>query len=302
MFRTHFMRELLRWTFVLVSATTVSLVAGLLSTVAPVEAPKYGHRGAERDRALGVGSLFSVFEPTIRYFAAFMVALPLGKLREWQARDLRRADDMFGLSADELSALSALSAAVLGVAVFAIAHAAGTSLWLGVFASVIGLVLPTLQVREVIRQRAKSVTRALPPAIEIAAMCMGAGLDFPAALRVLSERNAPTPSPLGREFSIILEQLDLGNTRKEALERFAERVPSRAVEDFVHAVIQAEQKGNPLARVLQVQGRTLNMRRSVAAEEAAARAGVLMILPMVLLMVAILLLLMGPFLVKGIGW
>ena len=72
--------------------------------------------------------------------------------------------------------------------------------------------------------------------------------------------------------------------------------------DFVNAVVQAEQKGNPLARVIQVQGRMLNMRRSVAAEEAAARAGVLMIGPMVLQLGCILLLLMGPFLVKGIGF
>jgi len=56
------------------------------------------------------------------------------------------------------------------------------------------------------------------------------------------------------------------------------------------------------ARVIQVQGRMLNMRRSVAAEEAAARAGVLMIGPMVLLVMCILLLLMGPFFVKGIGF
>ena len=76
----------------------------------------------------------------------------------------------------------------------------------------------------------------------------------------------------------------------------------RAVRDFVHAVIQAEQKGNPLARVLQVQGRMLNMRRSVAAEEAAARAGVLLIIPMICLMGSVLLLLMGPFMVQGLGW
>ena len=119
---------------------------------------------------------------------------------------------------------------------------------------------------------------------------------------MLAEKNSPKPSPLGREFAVILEHLDFGHTRKLALERFAERVPNRAVRDFVHAVIQSEQKGNPLARVLQIQGRMLNMRRSVLAEEAAARAAVLMIIPMVFLLGAILLLLMGPFIVKGIGW
>ena len=66
-------------------------------------------------------------------------------------------------------------------------------------------------------------------------------------------------------------------------------------------MIQAEQKGNPLAQVLEVQARMLRMRRSVAAEEAAARAAVLLMLPLVLLLLAVLLLLFGPFLVNGVG-
>jgi tight adherence protein C len=128
------------------------------------------------------------------------------------------------------------------------------------------------------------------------------GLDFPGAMRTVSKPTNGRPNALSSELSALLEELELGHTRKEALEHFAERVPTQAVEDFTYAVIQADQKGNPLARVLQVQGRMLSMRRSVAAEEAAARAGVLMIAPMVLLLGCIMLLLMGPFLVKGIGW
>lgn len=296
------MFDLIRWGFILVVALTVTILAHLLSNVTPVELPKYGHRGAERRRAIDSGGLFGLFEPAMRYIAALVALLPIGQLRDRQATELRRADDVLGLSSDELAALAVVAAVLLGVSVGSIASTAGsTGLW-AVGAAVLGLLLPTMQVREIIRQRAKSVTRALPPAIEIAAMCMGAGLDFPGALRMLAERNSPRPSPLGREFAVILEHLEFGHTRKEALEGFAERVPSAAVRDFVNAVVQAEQKGNPLAKVLQIQGRMLNMKRSVAAEEAAARAGVLMILPMVLLVGAILLLLMGPFMVKGIGW
>jgi tight adherence protein C len=107
---------------------------------------------------------------------------------------------------------------------------------------------------------------------------------------------------LAREFSGILEELEIGHTRREALTNFAERVQTEAVRDFVAAVVQAEQKGNPLARVIQVQGRLLSQRRSVAAEEAAARAGVLMVGPMMLLVLCVLLLLLGPFLAKGVNF
>lgn len=296
------MIQLLRVAFVVVITMTVTVLVGLLTKVVPTTPAKYGHRGAERRRALDQGGLFATFDPIVRFVAGLVALLPITKLRQRQETDLRRADDVLGLCADELCAMGLLSALVLSGAVGTIVHVAQASGWLVVGALILGLVLPTLQVREIIRQRVKLVTRALPPAIEIAAMCMGAGLDFPGSLRMLAERNSSKPRPLGREFAVILEHLEFGHTRKEALEDFAERVPSAAVRTFVNAVIQAEQKGNPLANVLQIQGRMLNMRRSVAAEEAAARAGVLMILPMVLLVVAILLLLMGPFLVKGIGW
>lgn len=296
------MLEPIRWGFVSILAVTITILVGLLAKVTPTETPKYGYRGAERKRALDEGGLFALFEPAMRFIAALIAKLPLAKLREQQENELRRADDVLGIAADELSALALTAAILLGASVGAIAQMSKSSPWLAVGATAFGLVLPTIQVREIIRKRAKSVTRALPPAIEIAAMCMGAGLDFPGALRMLAEPNATKPSPLGREFAVILEHLEFGHTRKVALESFADRVPSPAVRDFVNAVVQAELKGNPLARVLQIQGRMLNMRRSVAAEEAAARAGVLMILPMVLLVSAILLLLMGPFIVKGIGW
>lgn len=296
------MTEQLRWGFVAACASTLTLMAALLTTVQPLERPKYGHRGMERQRAIDAAGLFARCEPTIRFIAALFALLPFGKIREKCNQELERTDDVLGLSADELFALSAISCVGVGSIVSVTVHCAQASRWISLAAFVLGALLPRIQVVELIRRRAKLVARALPPAIEIASMCMSAGLDFPGSLRMLSERDSCEPTPLAREFAVILEQLDFGHTRREALERFRQRVPSRAVVDFVNAVIQAEQKGNPLARVLQVQGRMLNMRRSVAAEEAAARAGVLMIIPMVFLVAAILLLLMGPFMVKGIGW
>lgn len=94
----------------------------------------------------------------------------------------------------------------------------------------------------------------------------------------------------------------MGRTRREALLSFAERMPSTAARNFVNAVVQAEDKGNPLVEVLQVQAHVLRTRRSVAGEEAAARASVLLALPLVLLLGCILLVMLGPFLVNGMGF
>jgi tight adherence protein C len=270
--------------------------------VRPTVSPTLGHRGAERKRALSKGGTFASIEPVVRYLAAPLARLPMENLRGRVDEMLLHADQHLGLDANEFLALSLVSAAALSGSIAAIAALGSFSQSLALFGAAFGAILPTLQLQEIARTRVKAVSRGLPHAIEIAAMCMGAGLDFPGSLRMLAGRGDRDEGPLSREFAVILEQLDVGRTRREALLMFARRVPTAAVRDFVNAVIQSEQKGNPLARVLQVQGRVLNMRRSVAAEEAAARAGVLMLMPMMLLVGCIMILLMGPFVISGVGF
>ncbi len=278
------------------------MIAFLLAAVPVPPAPRLGHRGAARCKAVDAKGLFANAEPIIRYLAGLIACVPLGAFRSSQELELKRSGYFLGLTADEFVALSLLSAAALGGACATLARLADMQSSLFVPSAALGLILPKMQVRGIIRERMKSITRGLPHSIEIAALCMGAGLDFPGAIRLLVKSNRMVGDPLTEEFGNILEELELGHTRKQALLGFANRVPTPAVRDFVNAVVQAEQKGNPLAKVIQVQGRMLNMRRSVAAEEAAARAGVLMIGPMVLLLATIMLFLMGPFMVKGMGF
>lgn len=294
--------SLLRWAALALVFLGAFLIV-LLATQVPIPLrARLGHRGVERTRALQAGGFFARGEPLIRFVAGILGDLSLAGLRVRQEGELRRADHVLGLTPDEYSALCLLSGACLGGIAFALVAAVGASPLIGFMGLALGFILPVLQVREVVRERTKVVSRGLPHAIEIAALCMGAGLDFPGSLRLLAGGRDQRKDALTREFAVILEELDLGHTRRDALIGFAERVPSPAVRDFVSAVIQAEQRGNPLAKVLQIQGRMLNMRRSVAAEEAAARAGVMMMFPMVLLVSCILLLLLGPFIVSGIGF
>jgi len=280
----------------------VFIAAFRIASVPVPPAPRLGHRGAARFKALESSSLFATAEPVMRFIAGLVARLPLSRFRKKQELELMRGGNFLGLTADEFVALSLLSALAFGGTAACLTNLAGMKSSLFVPGAVLGLILPKAQLQGVIRERMKTITRGLPHSIEIAALCMGAGLDFPGAIRMLVNANRSQVDPLREEFANILEELDLGHTRKQALLGFADRVRSPAVRDFVNAVVQAEQKGNPLAKVIQVQGRMLNMRRSVAAEEAAARAGVLMIGPMVLLLGTIMLFLMGPFMVKGIGF
>ena len=72
------------------------------------------------------------------------------------------------------------------------------------------------------------------------------------------------------EPPLFLQQLGLGRTRRQALENFADRVPTEAVRDFVGTVIQSEEKGNPLAEVLKLQAEAMRLQRSVSGASGSA--------------------------------
>jgi tight adherence protein C len=96
------------------------------------------------------------------------------------------------------------------------------------------------------------------------------------------------------EFTLIMQSLNLGRTRKDALTEFARRAPVDAVKEFCASLVQAEERGNPVADVLQIQATGSRTRRSVRAEELAAKAGVAMVGPLMLVFAAIMLLILGP--------
>jgi len=100
------------------------------------------------------------------------------------------------------------------------------------------------------------------------------------------------------EFTRILQELQLGRTRKQALIGFAARAPVESVQEFVSAVVQAEERGNPVADVLQIQASVSRLRRSVKAEEMAAKAGVAMVAPLFLLFFCIMLLVIAPMILQ----
>src|SRR5690606_32179157 len=121
------------------------------------------------------------------------------------------------------------------------------------------------------------MTRDLPAAIDLMAMAMGAGSDFVAATRgVVEGQDGVVADELGQ----VLGALDLGITRASALVGLRERIPTADVRDLVRAVLLAERKGTPLSDVLNQQARLSRQRRSERAEEAAAKAAVWMLFPM----------------------
>ncbi len=260
--------------------------------------PDVGVKGLKRKAVLDEGGPFNTLEPLMRWLAARIASLPIDDTREKINTQIRHGGEYLGLMADEYLALCVLGSVffgAVGLALDAYAEIGGIFvLMLAAF----GAILPHLQVSGEIERRFKQVNRGLPFAIDLVALTMSAGLDFPGALRQVTEKTSDKNDALYEEMQRILQELELGRTRKQALLAFADRCPTEAVKDFTQAVVQAEEKGNPLADVLQIQATMLRMRRSVAAEESAARAGVLMMGPLMLIFAVIMMIILGPFAVN----
>jgi tight adherence protein C len=167
-----------------------------------------------------------------------------------------------------------------------------TGLGLSALFLVIGFMFPDLWLTSRIKARQKSVFRALPDALDLLTICVEAGLGFDAAM---AQVNMKWEDELALEFGRVLQEIRLGKLRREALRDMADRLGVSELTSFVAAVIQSEQLGVSMAKVLRIQSDQMRVRRRQMAEEEAHRAPIKMIFPIGLLIFpSILMVLLGP--------
>ena len=199
-------------------------------------------------------------------------------------QQLALAGDWQGITPEEYLGLSVLGAIAGALGGALAGWLTGLGMLLVILFTLVGGALPYMQISGAAQERLKDVSRGLPYAIDLMALAMGAGLPTSPAPSVKSSRSRATPRrrPMVEEFTLIMQSLNLGRTRRDALNEFARRAPVDAVKEFCGSLIQAEERGNPVADVLQIQATGSRTRRSVRAEELAAKAGVAMVGPLML--------------------
>ena len=257
-------------------------------------ASRLGLRGLKRQRALQSNELWAAIEPLVRWVGVRVSGIPTEEQRLSLDRQISLAGDFLGLTAEEYLALYI----VCGAGGAAIGAAAGFFLDMVTLLTIVGVavgaVAPYMVVSGEAQERIKNISRGLPYVIDLMALAMGAGLDFPGAVRQVVDKSSNPLDPIVEEFTLMLQTLNLGRTRKDALLVFAERAPAASVSEFVNSLVQAEERGNPVAEVLLIQAGTSRTRRSVRAEELAAKAGVKMTGPLMLIFLAVLALIIAP--------
>lgn len=157
---------------------------------------------------------------------------------------------------------------------------------------VLGYMLPVLWLGQQIRKRKHNIVKALPDALDLITISVEAGLAFDSALQRVTEK---WDNELGKEFKRVLSDMRLGRSRRDALKDMATRTGVDDVQTFVAAIIQADQLGVALSKILRIQADQLRTRRRQRAEEAAQKAPVKMLFPMVFLIFpALFVVILGP--------
>ncbi|HEY7736508.1 MAG TPA: type II secretion system F family protein [Candidatus Limnocylindrales bacterium] len=158
----------------------------------------------------------------------------------------------------------------------------GGNLSLGIMSGLAGLlagyILPEFWLGGRVRRRQHLILLQIPDALDLLTISVRAGLGFDGALGKVVEK---LKGPLTDEFRRALAEIRVGKTRREALRDIVPRTEVPALTNFIGAIIQAEQLGVSISKVLQVQSEQLRIERRQRAEEQAAKAPIKMLFPLV---------------------
>jgi tight adherence protein C len=212
---------------------------------------------------------------------------------------LEKAGYPGGLRGADWMGVKLLCTLILGVGVGLLMLLVGRvqlALVFGIAGAGLGYMAPEFWLGSRARKRSWSMVLQLPDALDLLTISVEAGLGFDAALAKVVEK---MEGPLVNEFRQALAEIRMGRTRRDALRDVVARADAQPISNFIGAIVQAEQLGVPIAKVLQIQSQQLRIERRQRAEEMAAKAPVKMLFPMVgCIFPTIFIVILGPAIIS----
>jgi tight adherence protein C len=176
------------------------------------------------------------------------------------------------------------------------ARPAPISLLIGVGGGAAFFLMPDSYLTMKQRGRKDEIVSQLPDVLDLMTVSVEAGLGFDAAISKVCER---MDGPLVSEFKIMLHEMRIGESRSKALKNMADRVDTPECATFCRSIIQADQLGMSLGRILRVQAQDMRHRRQMAAEEKAMKAPIKMLFPTaVFIFPAMFIVALGPAMIS----
>ncbi|MEW5960568.1 MAG: type II secretion system F family protein [Chloroflexota bacterium] len=236
-----------------------------------------------------------VIRPMLVGISKRLGRLSPAKSREALEQQLEMAGKPNNWGAAEFFGLRIFVAVVMGVLLFLFASfsaAFTTVILVAVIGALLGFFMPVLWLRSKIRQRQTEIIKSLPDALDLLTITVEAGMGFDGALQKVASK---WDNHLSKGFSKVVQEMRLGIARREALKNMERSMGVPDVTTFVAAIIQAEQLGVSIAKILRVQSEQMRIKRRQRAEELANKAPIKMLFPMAFLIFpALFIILLGP--------
>ncbi len=244
-----------------------------------------------------------VIYPVVRRIGEFSARFTPQKAIQDTARRLELAGNPWPIDAPTFLALRFVLGVVLGgflLAVVIISPQSPTNNLLYVGGGAFGgFFIPHLMLSSRITNRQSEIRKAMPDSLDLLTICVEAGLGFEAAMSKVAEK---WDNQLSLAFARTLKEIQLGKVRREALKDMSDRLGIPEMTSFTAAIIQSEQLGVSLAKVLRIQADQMRVKRRQYAEEKAHQAPIKMIIPMALLIFpSILIIILTPAVMQIMG-
>lgn len=213
----------------------------------------------------------------------------LGKLTPSQGTEKIRVQLVIGgnpynMGVPEFMGMRLMASLFLGAATFGLCILMGANaLSMLMYTAVmllVGYLLPVFWLRSKIKKRQKIILKTLPDAIDLMTISVEAGLAFDGAMQRVADK---WDNALSKEFGRALQEMRVGTSKRDALKELVARTGVADLSTFVSSIIQADQLGVSISKVLRIQSEQMRIRRRQRAEEQAHKAPILMMIPMVFL-------------------
>jgi tight adherence protein C len=222
-----------------------------------------------------------VLRPAIERLGSMLSRSTPQKARQDLLNKLELAGRPGNLTPEDFVAVRLVAAAILAAVGFLLGLLLANPVYLVIAlagGAILGYYLPVLWLRQKVDARRTEVQKGLPDALDLLVICVDAGLGFDAALARVTDKYHNALSDL---LSKALREVSLGRPRLEALDEMGRNSGVEDLHNFIQAVIQSEQFGTGIGKILRIQADEMRRKRRQRAQERGAQATLKMMLPMV---------------------
>jgi len=170
-------------------------------------------------------------------------------------------------------------------------------IWLLVIGLIVAFFLPDVWLRLQVSKRKEAIRRWLPETVDLLYLCVSAGLDFLSSLKWILRKSRT--NPMLEELKTVLDEVNIGKSRVQALKDMSKRLSIPDVSSFVQGIIQAERMGTPVAEAFNIISEDSRYRRLQRGERQAMKAPLKILIPLIFFILpAVMIIVGGPILIR----